>query len=151
MLKCASRMQPDQKPLADGGVQHLVLHGSSKPTLSADCTSLFEKSRSNPSWVRRKSGGLRHSFRFWSPIGAIRVWTDWRIWRWRAYVYSLFQEHLHPDWKPNRHICILGASCRCCARAGCRRRGSTPRPSPVGEGRASETVDVSLRRPRPTL
>ncbi len=55
MLKCASRMQPDQKPLADGRVQHLVQHGSSKPTLIADCSSLFEMSLSNPSSAPRTS------------------------------------------------------------------------------------------------
>ena len=42
-------------------VLHLVRHDQSRHGLSADRASLFEMSRSNPSWVRRKSGSLSYS------------------------------------------------------------------------------------------
>src|SRR5437016_1647429 len=45
-------------------VLHLVLHGAQRPRLSADCTSLFEMSRSNPSSGRRKSESLTYCFHF---------------------------------------------------------------------------------------
>src|SRR5229473_3384943 len=39
---------------------------------------------------------------FLSPIDPIEDWTNGRIWRKRASVYSTFPDHIHPDWKPNR-------------------------------------------------
>jgi hypothetical protein len=61
------RLKPDlirQSTPLGGVVLHLVRHGSSRLSLSADCASLFEMSRSSPSWVPQKSACLTYCFHF---------------------------------------------------------------------------------------
>jgi len=47
-----------RRTLVSNAVLHLVRHDGRRYGLSADYASFFEKSRSKPSWGRRKSGGL---------------------------------------------------------------------------------------------